>query len=294
MKSNLNRLAKRVYEHIPLKQPLFEVLRRTVPVPEPVYRHLLFRGIFRTAVNGRSFQMHHHGYLVENEVFWSGLTGNFEGVSLGLWIKLSERANTILDIGANTGLFSLVAKTVNPSAAVHAFEPLDRVSQRLRQNCALNGYDVTCVPMAASNRNGDAIVYDLPSDHIYAVTVGKNMNAPGIAVIERPIKTVTLDSYIDAHGLPPIDLIKMDVESHEPEVLEGFRQHLEQRPTMLVEVIVEEAGRRVEEIVAPYGYLYFDIDEKKGLRRMRHIERSSSSNYLLCSEQMSRELALDG
>ncbi len=61
---------------------------------------------------------------------------------------------------------------------------------------------------------------------------------------------------------------------------------------MIVEVIFQEAGKRVEELVAPYGYLYFDIDEKKGPRRMPHIERSSGSNYLLCSEQTARGLGL--
>jgi FkbM family methyltransferase len=292
MQLNLKRHVKNAYEWLPLKQPVFELLRRTVKVPEPIYRHLFFKGIFSTQIDGTSFRMHHYGYLVENEVFWSGLMGNFEGVSLGLWKKLCANANNILDIGANTGLFSLVAKTVNPAARVYAFEPLERISERLRTNCNLNGYDITCVPMALSNRDGEAIVYDLPADHIYSVTVNKNMYPPGVKAIERPIRTITLDSYIDAHGLPPIDLIKMDVETHEPEVLEGFRKHLAAKPTMLIEVLSQEVGRRIEEQVAPYGYLYFDIDEKKGPYRRPHIERSSGSNYLLCSEQTARELGL--
>lgn len=292
MKPNLRQLAKEAFEHIPLKQPVFELLRRTVKVPEPVYRHFLFKGIFTTKVNGRSFRMRHHGYLVENKIFWSGVTGDFEGVSLSLWAKLCAGANTILDIGANTGLFSLVAKTVNLDARVYAFEPIERVSERLRENCELNGYDVTCVPLALSNRDGEAVVYDLRSEHVYSITVGKNLNAPGVEVIERPIRTATLDSYIDAHGLSPIDLVKIDVEGQEPEVLEGFRKHLAAKPTMIVEVIFPEAGKRVEELVAPYGYLYFDIDEKKGPRRTPHIERGSGSNYLLCSEQTARELGL--
>jgi FkbM family methyltransferase len=293
MQPAIKTLLKSVYEHVPLKQPLFELVRRRVKVPPAIYRHLHFRGVFSTDVNGRSFQMHHFGYLVENEVFWSGVTGGFEGKSLELWKRLCAGSSAILDVGANTGLFALVAKTVNPGARVWAFEPVQRVFERLRKNCTLNGFDVVCEPLALSDRDGSATIWDVPADHTYSVTINKNLHGAEAAVVEQTIPIAALDTYIDKHQVPRIDLIKLDVETHEPEVLEGFRRHLPaMKPTFLIEVIREEVGRRIEEQVASLGYLYFDIDENRGPRRVEHIRPGAGLNYLLCSQKVARGLDL--
>jgi hypothetical protein len=41
----------------------------------------------------------------------------YEGASVRAWLMLAKRARTIVDVGANTGLFSLTA-IVNPNAAI--------------------------------------------------------------------------------------------------------------------------------------------------------------------------------
>jgi tRNA1(Val) A37 N6-methylase TrmN6 len=42
---------------------------------------------------------------------------------LALWIKLCRQSETILDVGANTGVYALVAGAVNKKAKIFAFEP---------------------------------------------------------------------------------------------------------------------------------------------------------------------------
>lgn len=55
--------------------------------------------------------------------WWHGWDA-YEPETLGLWLRLAERASTVLDVGANVGIFALVAGLANPSASCYAFEPL--------------------------------------------------------------------------------------------------------------------------------------------------------------------------
>src|SRR6185369_1528373 len=107
--SVMRKIARKLYRAIPLKQPAFELVRRAVRLPEPLYRHLHFEGVIEVPVGGRSFRMRHHGTQIENEVFWSGLFGRWEGASLRAWVAAARSARAILDVGANTGLYALAA-----------------------------------------------------------------------------------------------------------------------------------------------------------------------------------------
>src|SRR3954466_14430559 len=98
----MRKIARKLYRAIPLKQPAFELLRRVARVPEPLYRHLHFEGVIDVPVDGASFRMRHHGTQIENEVFWSGRFGRWEGASLRAWVAAARNARTIADVGANT------------------------------------------------------------------------------------------------------------------------------------------------------------------------------------------------
>lgn len=292
----MKKLLKQAYDVVPLKKELFSFTRHLWVPSERIYRHLHFKGVFEVRIDEEhAFRMRHYGFLIENEIFWKGLHAGFEKVSMSLWIKLLRHSNIVFDVGANTGLYSLVTKAIRPDARVFAFEPIQRVYTRLQGNNALNGYDIMCVKKAASNANGKAIVYDTPTEHVLSVTVGKNLNSPEKKVIPTEVETIRLDTFIKEQQLDRLDLMKLDVETHEPEVLEGLGEYLGRyHPTMLVEVLNDETGKRVEQIVDGLGYLYFNIDDEAGsVRRAERITKSDYYNYLLCDLNTARMLGLE-
>ena len=75
---------KKIYASVPLKRQAFEVLRRFYTPPEALYKHLHFKGDFSTSIDGKSFRMRHYGYEIENNVFWAGLRGGWERVTMSL------------------------------------------------------------------------------------------------------------------------------------------------------------------------------------------------------------------
>jgi FkbM family methyltransferase len=290
----MKKLLKALYHYIPFKRELYLILRKIWRPQESLYRHLHFTGIITVPVdNIRSFKIKHYGYQVENEIFWAGLTGGWEKESLKLWITLCEKATVVFDIGANTGVYSLIAKTVRPEAQVFAFEPVKRVYQKLHNNVVLNNYNITTVEAALSNSDGTASIYDTDSEHTYSVTVGKNMQSSEATVIETKIQTITLRSFIQNNKLGKIDLMKVDVETHEPEVLEGFGNYLgEFKPTILIEILDDVVGRKVHDLVKDLGYLYFNIDETGSIRQTDVIGKSDYFNYLLCMPPVAMQLGL--
>lgn len=287
-------LLKRIYDALPFKQALFSVLRM-LPLPPGIYQHLHFRGIIRVRVPDHgSFVMHHHGYMIENELFWRGIKG-FEKISFELWKRLCPHANTILDIGANTGVYALIAKTANPSATVIAAEPVDRIFAKLEENIALNGGGILALKAAVTDHEGEVILYDIPArEHMNAVSLERDHLAElaGVRPVKVPARTVS--GIASAHGLKRIDLLKIDVETHEPEVLAGFAEILvRDRPTLLIEILNDRVAERIELLVGALGYVYYNIDDVTWPpERVTKLSASKHFNFLLCQPRVAQAIGI--
>lgn len=294
----LMRRLRLAYDKLPGKQIVFTALRRIHRPNSKVYWYLYFNGKFKVWIdNSQFFWLQHFGFgfLLENLLFWEGLEGNWEKVSMNLWTRLCRSSQVVFDIGANTGVYSLIAKTANPESRVYAFEPVARVYEKLVFNNALNDFDIVCVKKALSNFDGRATIYDLPDYHVYSVTVNENRHQSASNAVPIEIDTERLSTFIEKHEIATIDLLKIDVETHEPQVLEGFQPYLERfRPTMLIELLNDEVATRVETIVCDLDYLYFNIDEVLGVRRVDRLTKSDSFNFLICRREIADMLGLVG
>lgn len=155
----------------------------------------------------------------------------FEPASLPIWEKLcSQPGARVLDIGAYSGLYSLVAKKAG--AHVIAFEPIQRNRLRFRENALLNGFHDL-------NVNQEAV-----SDTVGETIITTNLRAAGLSSGSSIVKRVGGDAVtvptltIDSLNLMHVTAMKIDVERAEPLVLAGARETLERcRPALLVEVL---------------------------------------------------------
>jgi FkbM family methyltransferase len=286
---------KKIYDAVPLKMEIFKTIRFFWIPPHSIYKHFHFTGVINLKVdNGSSFKMKHYGTEIENDFFWKGLTGGWEKISMKCWMQLCRNANVIFDIGANTGVYSLVAKAINTSSKVYAFEPLKQMFTKLVLNNELNQYDIICIEKAASDKNGKAIIYETGTDHVAAASLNAETRQDGNLNVETEIVTTTLDTFINENYIEKVDLIKMDVETHEPNVLEGYRIFLQKhRPDLLVEVLTDEVGSDLEKILNGLEYLYFNIDDKNGtIRKTDRITKSDYFNYLICTRESAKYLEL--
>lgn len=128
--------------------------------------------------------------------------------------KLTVKCNTIIDIGANIGTFSVLASRLNPKAKVYSYEPIENTYRMLRINVALNDINNVVV-------NNEAVGGSRGNRRIFG------MGASGLSGFNRNdgkpeiIKTVTLDSIFRKYSIRQCDLLKIDCEGAEYEIIEN-------------------------------------------------------------------------
>lgn len=294
--SEMKNALKKIYQFIPLKKELFSVIKFFWVPPHSVYKHLHFNGVFKVKLpDGNAFLLRNHNSEIENDIFWKGLTQGWEKTSMKLWVELCKNANVIFDIGANTGIYTIAAKAQHQEATVYAFEPLQRVMDKLKNNVTLNGFTVECVTKALSDKTGKAIIYEQDSDLINAATLNEKTGTAGQLHKHTEIDTITLDDLIEEKKINKIDLLKIDVETHEPQVIQGYQKYLPvHKPTFLIEILTDEIGEKLQLFFAPLGYLFFNIDDKNDkVRKVEKLTHSDHFNFLICLPETANKLGLN-
>lgn len=259
-----------------------------------IYRILNFEGEFHVDVDqDKGFSIKNYDYLyIENCIFWTGIYGEWEKYSLKIWSELAKDSNYIFDVGANTGVYSLLAKCINPDAKVFAFEPVERIFEKLNYNIGINNYDIQACNNAVSNKNGESVFYDHDTVHTTTASLkNSNTGENDSKIIAKKIMLTTLDSFMESNSVPRIDLIKIDVETFEVEVLEGFQQGLKRfKPTILIEVLNEEIAEGISKLIAGIDYEFYNISETNGITKVDKLTRSDSYNYLICTTDVAKKI----
>jgi FkbM family methyltransferase len=218
---------------------------------------------------------------VSNQVFWRGWD-RYEGEVTPLFWRLARRASVTLDIGAHVGLYTVLAATANPSATVYAFEPLPAVVERLRRNIRLNRLNNAIVlAEAVGSFDGEAEFFHIPGIIPCSSSLSRTFmdGTPGVESIF--VKVARLDTFAARHGLTKIDLIKLDIETTEPDALVGMGRLLsESRPDIICEVLPSGRGEALTEILQPLGYCFYLLTDVGPVRRDIVIADKHWPNYL--------------
>ncbi|BBK41488.1 hypothetical protein STVA_15080 [Allostella vacuolata] len=168
---------------------------------------------------------------------------------------------TFLDIGANTGFYSLLS-LVSGAPIAHAFEPVTEILDVLLANAASSelGERLRAHPLALGDAGGTAPLY-LPLAGHGLVETSASLNR-AFRVRHSAVREVSrarLDTALPPAGWDgrPV-LMKIDVESHEPAVLRGARQWLQiARPAVVCEMLPATETDPMVRQLAEAGYLHF-------------------------------------
>lgn len=142
-------------------------------------------------------------------------------------IRKRIKGGVAIDAGASIGYFSLLL--AQRCSKVYAFEPSAETFKLLEGNIAYNwtGNRIEAHRLALSNRAGAARLYH---DRKGA---GNNSLTPNQSGEGERVELKTLDSIIP--GKERIAFLKMDIEGHEEEALEGARRTLKRTDALMLE-----------------------------------------------------------
>jgi FkbM family methyltransferase len=147
-----------------------------------------------------------------------------EKIELQDFINEISEGDTVYDIGANTGLYTLFAAKSCPSAEVIAFEPYPPNLKILKQDVARNQLqNVEIVDVALSDSVGN-IEFKQPKED--DIGYGSSAIETNKSEVTTEVPTTTGDRLIADDKLPEANIIKIDVEGSESLVIEGLRNKL--------------------------------------------------------------------
>jgi len=152
-----------------------------------------------------------------------------------------------IDVGANLGEWTIpLARTVGAAGRVLAVEPTPRSAAALEATLAANALrHAEVIRCAVSDHDGNA-EFAVPVVTSARTDTGTARLGPVGAGYERlNVSLRSLDSLVAERRLDRVDLIKIDVEGHERQVLDGaetiLRRH---RPALVIETGHEAEGDR--------------------------------------------------
>lgn len=122
------------------------------------------------------------------------------------------------DVGGNVGYFSMLMADKARKGAVHVFEPIKLNASLLDASVALNQFTNVTVNQCAVGARTGTVNFAQSADSAYS-----SMEDTHCKPLDRNVTVplTTLDAYMSEHGVPRIDVMKVDVEGAEFEVIKG-------------------------------------------------------------------------
>lgn len=235
------------------------------------------------------------GFKIRGLSLMDYIVGAYEPETTKLFEKIVKKGQTIIDIGADYGYFSLLAaKLVGPYGKVFAFEPYkERCEQYLSKNISLNKFRNTEIVQKAASDTADSHMYFADSRSLFNInnTVVGTYNG----VDRETVDSVRLDDFFKNYDRP-IDLIKIDAEGGEMNVLKGAHDVLERNKNikLILEVaprIMRAAGLLPDNLLLllrTHGFVLHYINSDGSVAAVRDeeiISRAESAKYanIFCS-----------
>ena len=199
---------------------------------------------------------------IGRQLYWKGVQ-EWEYETIEVFCRLAKHAHRVLDIGANTGTYALIACAASPKTTVIAYEPVPRIYSQFLRAVEQNGFEQRCTVHCAAVSDTEGLAqFNVPNQGIPTVSSLHVHGFRGNAgtLIEVPLHTI--DGSIAKED--PIDLVKIDVEGFEDHVLRGMTQTIQRhQPAIILECNID----------GPIDALNFER-EKYPFYELYHLQKS--------------------
>jgi len=140
--------------------------------------------------------------------------------------KFIPNGKIFVDVGGNKGLYSEeLLRIFNPDE-VHIFEP-SVTNVEILKSKFLDNPKIFINPLGLSNKESNSILYSNESGSGLGSLTKRRLDHFGLDFsVEEDVKLIRFDEYWRSNS-KLIDLMKIDVEGHELEVLDGIGDFIE-------------------------------------------------------------------
>jgi len=216
----------------------------------------------------------------------------WEPGSLELWTLICKRSSTVIDIGAYSGIYSILAAK-NGVANVISVEPNPNTRHRLQRNLKLNKIE-SCTVLSSPLGEVSGVKLGLYVPESNLMPSGMRLESSGARYLNSDLEVVNIDDErwlrIETHETSKLDdlidinravnAMKIDAEGMEIQVLKGSEQILRKyQPHLIIETWSEETTKSLNAYLKGFGYNDgLLIDDQDYNQSAKNIYFSGASN----------------
>jgi len=236
-----------------------------VKLKKSTYQSMGFYGPFSVNINQKKINFYNNRDGISNDIFYSGIFGNFEGLSLKIWNQLCLNAEKsyVLDIGGYTGVYSLVAASASTHINIQTFEPHPGTFNLLTQNICLNSFkNINANNFGLGDIDGKIKFYNAIGNHPSGFSSVNHRfieeNADVKICDVKNLNSLLNSSFSNLK----ISLIKIDIERAELPVLRSaIDRILEDRTFVLSEILDVEFYEEFDNLFFANNYQSIKIND---------------------------------
>lgn len=195
---------------------------------------------------------------------WYGYD-NYEYVSI--FEAIAPKIHSFLDVGSNTGLYSLILAGSNNTAKIWAFEPSPGPNRFLQTNILLNNFEgkIKAESIALADQNTElefVSAYSEKFGYLKDATLGGSGHISGArdetSSLKFKVQAMTLDKYVTENNISQIDLMKLDTEETEHLIIKKGVETIKRfNPIIICEVFSPQMADDLMVLLFPLGYSVF-------------------------------------
>jgi FkbM family methyltransferase len=153
---------------------------------------------------------------------------NFEEYEIKLFKKLLKKDMTVLDIGANIGIYSVFASSIiGDGGKIFAFEPVPENYKMLVHNLSINKISNVLTFNNAIGAKSGSVEISIVKDSLATHYIGKKSSN------SITVDVINVDSFVKKNKIK-VDFIKMDIEGYEGFAIEGAKKTLANKNLILM------------------------------------------------------------
>lgn len=187
--------------------------------------HLFYIYLFNPAIKTTLFLDGRRFFFIGSHI---NLVLDHIHASLGSYYATNKNIETVFDIGASFGVFSLMLHYLYPKVKIYAFEPGKENFHFLSKNC----HNVTNINLfnVAIGEKKDKVDFFFDKNYPEGSKIGKVKNDKTYIV-----QQLSLNDFVKDHKIRKISLMKIDVEGYEYNVLKGASKILKKVKILIIE-----------------------------------------------------------
>ena len=234
---------------------------KKIPIIKRIYPSLMKIFYKNKKIKFKFFSLNFEGNFSEpmdKEIF---LFNNYENLQIEFLINNIKKNNLkyFIDIGANSGIYSFIIRDKFHKIKIKSFEPVKKTVAKFKNNLKFNKKlkNIKLYEFGLSNKNTKLLMRaKIRDDYIQS-------SGYGVVKKEDNLKNLHVENNIFKIGDSIIKLkkrdiaIKIDVEGHEHEVLQGLKKLLNCNRIFLQIEIFDKNFNKTNKILRKHKFKFF-------------------------------------